>query len=235
MAGSRYEQAHELQAHIKATGIAVDLVVTSTLTRALETAVGCFGSHSSSTDRLSEAAAAAAAAPALLMAELPGHPGKQAPHPAVSAVGVPKMMAHELCREHLGVHPCDKRHPLSTKLQMFPAVDFSLVTEQHDPLWTLHHRETKEEICARGMQFLQWVMSRPERNIAIVSHSSFLHFMLTNFGHHDSTMVQGELHKWFENCELRSVVLVDHGALQSRQDPYHYAGYPATVKEGPEV
>lgn len=50
---------------------------------------------------------------------------------------------------------------------MFPAVDFSLVTEQHDPLWTLHHRETKEEICARGMQFLQWVMSRPERNIAV--------------------------------------------------------------------
>lgn len=71
--------------------------------------------------------------------------------------------------------------------------------------------------------------------LQIVSHSSFLHFMLTNFGHHDSTMVQGELHKWFENCELRSVVLVDHGALQSRQDPYHYAGYPATVKEGPEV
>jgi hypothetical protein len=35
----------------------------------------------------------------------------------------------------------------------------------------------------------------------IVSHSSFLHFMMTNYGGQASTTVQGELHRWFENCE----------------------------------
>jgi hypothetical protein len=39
-------------------------------------------------------------------------------------------------------------------------------------------------------------MARPERHLAVVSHSSFLHFALTNFGHNSSPQIQGELHKW---------------------------------------
>lgn len=35
----------------------------------------------------------------------------------------------------------------------------------------------------------------------VVSHSSFLHFMMTNYGGQASMTVQGELHRWFENCE----------------------------------
>ena len=33
----------------------------------------------------------------------------------------------QLCREHLGRHPCDKRRALSHYKKHFPAVDFSLV------------------------------------------------------------------------------------------------------------
>ena len=36
--------------------------------------------------------------------------------------------AMQLCREHLGRHPCDKRRCTSHYRQQFPAVDFSLVS-----------------------------------------------------------------------------------------------------------
>lgn len=76
------------------------------------------------------------------------------------------------------VHPCDKRRATSHYKRCFPAVDFSLVTEEHDVLWQLEYRETKEEIAARGLAFIRWLMTRPERSIAVVTHSSLLHFML---------------------------------------------------------
>lgn len=69
----------------------------------------------------------------------------------------------------------------------------------------------------------------------IVSHSSFLHFMMTNYGLQASTLVQGELHKWFENCELRTIVVADEQAMDKQQDPAHFPGFAAAVKEGPSV
>jgi hypothetical protein len=46
-------------------------------------------------------------------------------------------------------------------------VDFSLLDEEEDVLWQAQHRETKEEIKARGAAFMAQVMARPERNIAV--------------------------------------------------------------------
>ena len=62
-------------------------------------------------------------------------------------------------------------------------------TEQ-DELWGPDFREEKEQIKARGAKFMQWLMSRPEQRIAVVSHSSFLFFTLANYGLHASTLVQ---------------------------------------------
>jgi hypothetical protein len=47
----------------------------------------------------------------------------------------------------------------------------------------------------------------PACTAQIVSHSSFLHFMMTNYGGQASTTVQGELHRWFENCEWQAPCL----------------------------
>ncbi len=52
---------------------------------------------------------------------------------------------------------------------------------------------------------------RPERHIAVVTHSSFLHFTMSCFGHAAPEAVQGELHRWYDNCEMRSLVLQDMG------------------------
>ncbi|KAF6265296.1 phosphoglycerate mutase-related protein [Scenedesmus sp. NREL 46B-D3] len=172
-----WQQAKAVQQHIKASGI--------------QTAVGCFGNHSSKPCNGTPP----------LMLEYVEQQGKITAHPVVSAEGCPPFVCYELCREHLGVHPCDKRCSVSELAAEYPAVDFSLLSDEEDVLWQQQHRETKEEIKARGLAFMAQVMARPERNIAIVSHSSFLHFMMTNYGGQASTAVQGELHRWFENCE----------------------------------
>lgn len=102
-------QAKAVQDHIRAHNIRVDLVIVSPLTRALETAVGCFGNLSGPLNGT-----------APLMAALTEVPGVRTAHPAVGAEGCPPFVCYELCREHLGVHPCDKRYPISLKQQMFP-------------------------------------------------------------------------------------------------------------------
>lgn len=51
-----------------------------------------------------------------------------------------------------------------------------------DTLWRADKRELGPQIKARGLAFTQWLMSRPEQTIAVVTHSSFLFFLMSNFG-----------------------------------------------------
>jgi hypothetical protein len=44
-------------------------------------------------------------------------------------------LACELCREHIGKNPCDRRRKTSEYQAMFPGVDFSCVAEEEDVLW----------------------------------------------------------------------------------------------------
>ncbi|KAG2499069.1 hypothetical protein HYH03_003252 [Edaphochlamys debaryana] len=248
-----WQQAEALGRHVASTRLPVDLVVVAPLQRALETAVAAFG-------RLAPADGAAGPGPGsngngangngangangngysagangpLLMAAQEAVPGKKAAHVAVWGGGCPPFVAHELCREHIGVHPCDRRSSVALYRERFPGVDFSLVQPDGDVLWTLEHRETKDEIRRRGLAFLKWLAARPERSIAVVTHSSFLHFTLGTFAHQAAQPVQAELHKWYENCEMRSVVLSDDSeegaeAVGAVKDPWHFAGGAAAV------
>lgn len=211
-----WAQALALGQHIRSLGptFRADAVVISPLTRALETAAGAFGVGPWQRSDPQPP----------FMVEQTDVPGKRAEMHAISAAGCPPLIAWEGCREHLGVHPCDKRRPLREVKPCFPAVDFSLVEDEEDVLWRLEHRETHEEIRRRGVRFLQWLMSRPEQHIAVVSHSSFFFFMLQAFGHGAAPRVQGELHKWYDNCELRTVVLSDEGGAHDHPDPLHFRG-----------
>ncbi|KAK3423418.1 hypothetical protein EUGRSUZ_F00458 [Eucalyptus grandis] len=157
-----WQQVSNLRKHVQAHGLSkkIDLVIASPLLRTMQTAVGVFGGEGY-TDGIG--------APPLMVAN-----AGNSDHPAISSLNCPPFIAIELCREHLGVHPCDKRRSISEYRPLFPAIDFSLIENEDDVLWMPDVREEDEEVAVRGMKFLNWLWTREEKEIAIVTHSGFL-------------------------------------------------------------
>ena len=84
-------------------------------------------------------------------------------------------LAAELCRERYGKFPCDKRHPRSFLQQKYKDVDFAMMEDDEDKLWTANHHETDEEINARAARFLEWVWQHVnEKQILVSTHSHFI-------------------------------------------------------------
>jgi broad specificity phosphatase PhoE len=80
--------------------------------------------------------------------------------------------------------PCDTGSPISVMADEFPQFDFSKV----DPLYpdktsNIHSNPyafTQRAILARGQSCLKALYSRPEKVIAVVSHSGFLRTAICN-------------------------------------------------------
>ncbi|XVF36534.1 hypothetical protein REPUB_Repub19eG0066100 [Reevesia pubescens] len=144
--------------------------------------------------------------------------------PAISSLNCPPFVAVELCREHLGVYPCDRRKSISEYQPIFPAIDFSLIESDEDVLWEANTREKNEEVAVRGMKFLNWLWTRKEKEIAIVTHSGFLYHTLSAFGNDCHPSVKTEICKHFANCELRSVVIVDRSMIGLDTSETNYPG-----------
>ncbi|XP_014516920.1 phosphoglycerate mutase-like protein 1 isoform X3 [Vigna radiata var. radiata] len=192
-----WQEVDNLRKHVHDSGIMkkIDLVIVSPLLRTLQTAVGVFGGegYTDRTDVLP------------LMVENAGNSNRA----AISSLNCPPIVAFELCRERMGVHPCDKRRSISEYQSLFPAIDFSLIDSNEDTWWKTDVRETKEEIACRGLKFMNWLGTRKEKEIAIVTHRAFLFHTLGAFGNYSHHLEKKELSKPFANCELRSVVIVD--------------------------
>lgn len=215
-----WEQVDRLRKHLERINIrkSVELVVTSPLMRTMQTAVGAFGGPQYDEGDSSP--------PPLMVKN-----GGESQHPAVSSLGCPPFMAVELCREHMGVHPCDKRQSVSLYQTIFPAIDFTEVKIDDDTLWKPDIRETDFELIERGKVFLEWLAKRKEREIAVVSHSGFLSHLLSIWGENCSAPVQKELRKGFNNCEMRSIVLVNRRDLGAAIPEDFTGGSP----EGPDT
>ena len=199
-----WSQVDCLRDHVTKCGLAkkIELVVVSPLMRTLQTAVGVFGG-----DNCTDGASTSP----LLMVEGAGHSGRQ----AISSLDCPPFLAVEACRERLGVHPCDKRSSITKYRTLFPAIDFSLIENDEDVLWEPDVREAIDVVAARGMKFLDWLWTREENEIAIVTHSSFLDFTLNMYSKECHPTIAEDMRKRFANCELRSMVLVDRSKLGS--------------------
>ncbi|CAH1417441.1 unnamed protein product [Lactuca virosa] len=137
--------------------------------RTMQTAVGAFGG---------EGSGSGSGDGNPLMAQNTGKSNR----PAISSLNSPPFIAVELCREHLGVHPCDRRRSISEYKPMFPAIDFSLIENEGDVLWTPDTREKNEDVAARGVKFMKWLLTREEKEIAVVTHSGFLFHTLAAYG-----------------------------------------------------
>ena len=66
-------------------------------------------------------------------------------------------------------------------------------------------------------------MRRQETSIAVVTHCGFLFMMMSSYGHDCAPIVQEELHRGFENCEMRAVVLSDASG-PSKMNPFWFPG-----------
>ncbi|THG08009.1 hypothetical protein TEA_029377 [Camellia sinensis var. sinensis] len=132
----------------------------------------------------------------------------------------------------MGIHPCDRRRSISDYECLFPAVDFSLAKSDEDILWKANIRETEEELTARGMKFMNWLWTRKEKEIAIVTHSGFLFHALSAVGNDCHPVIKKEISKRFANCELRSMVIVDKS--MSGLDP-PTMNYPGKIPPGPDA
>ncbi|CAJ2678251.1 phosphoglycerate mutase-like protein 1 [Trifolium pratense] len=215
-----WEQVHNLRKHVHSSGLInqIDLVIASPLMRTLQTAVGVFGGEGYSDDKTD------------VLPLMVANAGNSF-HGAISSLNCPPIVAGELCREHLGVHPCDKRRSVSEYQFLFPAVDFSLIDSDEDVWWKDNVRETKEELAERGLKFFNWLWTRKEQEIAIVTHSGFLFHTLTKFGNDCHPSVKKEICKHFANCELRSMVIVDRNMIGSEESTTNYPGKPSWMDE----
>ncbi|KAG0558496.1 hypothetical protein M758_10G030500 [Ceratodon purpureus] len=192
-----WTQAQLVHEHIANTNsIKPQLVVTSPLSRCIQTAIGVFGSGNSL--RPSESKFNA-----LMLDNVAGT------RPAISAEGCPRFVAVEYCRECMGQHPCDRRRSISELMEQYPAVDFSDIVNDEDVHWKAETRERDEEVRYRAAAFATWLCNQTEQRIAVVAHSGFLWAFTRLFGEDLTGKVRGELQGGYGNCELRSVVLVD--------------------------
>lgn len=122
-----------------------------------------------------------------------------------SLIGTVPFVAHEMCREETGVHTCDQRRPVANQAVEFPQIDFSLLTSDGDPLYREDVRESKRQLGKRIYAFLEWLSQRPERHVAVNSHSGWL---LCLFRGVVDDSCDPKLKEWFQTGEMRSVKLV---------------------------
>eukprot|EP00890_Picochlorum_soloecismus_P000886 jgi/Picsp_1/1799/NSC_05267-R1_phosphoglycerate mutase-like protein len=197
----------------------IQLVVTSPLTRALETAAGAFGSSKGTK---------------ILMNSQECVPNSQEAQGPIFIQEGKTYIVHESCRERLGPSSCDARRSRDELEVSFPGVDFSLLPSGPDPFWKENSTEKESAVVARGQIFLDFIMRRPETNIAVVTHSAFLWFTLANFGNEMSKSVREKIQRWYENGEMRSLCLTDGGTLNS-VDSLHFVGGEALSEPQQEL
>lgn len=112
-------------------------------------------------------------------------------------------MAHEGCREELGLLICNKRRPLSDIQQEHPHIDFSLMEHEEDVLFLHDARETIQAKCERAYEFLvEYIRNRPEKEIAVVGHSAWLFTTLNAVVDCGDDL---DLMSWFLTSEIRSM------------------------------
>ena len=89
-------------------------------------------------------------------------------------------VAHEGVREQMGLLLCNKRRALSQTKEEFPHIDFSEMagSGDEDEGWDSEARESPKAETERIYNFLtEFLMKRPEEELALVGHSAWLFTM----------------------------------------------------------
>jgi broad specificity phosphatase PhoE len=128
-------------------------------------------------------------------------------------------LVHHLCGERRGKFTCDKRRDKAEIVhELKPVFDytgdridfdsFGYPTDS-DEEWT-ETREPDDSVTARAIAMMQWLGTRPEKDIAVVTHSSWLKHLFRAFGDHIDEKDKTKLHRLSGNAEVRSITLALH-------------------------
>jgi broad specificity phosphatase PhoE len=86
-----------------------------------------------------------------------------------------QIIACEEAREFpMGLQYTNKRSNKSLLRKEFPHVNFINLKTDEDKLWNSERLETLDELNARTKNLYDYIKKRPEKNIAVVSHSTFI-------------------------------------------------------------
>lgn len=92
-----------------------------------------------------------------------------------------KMIAiEEIIEYSQGIENCNLRKNKSKLKKLYENIDFSLLDET-PKYWKENRMETFKELKERDIHFKNFLHNRPEKNIAIVSHSTYLKHFLFNY------------------------------------------------------
>ncbi|XP_010475853.1 PREDICTED: phosphoglycerate mutase-like protein 1 isoform X2 [Camelina sativa] len=178
---NRILQVSERRKKIHESGLlnTIELVITSPLRRAMETSIGIFRGQEVEDVNISD--------------------------DFTKANNLPPILALETCRERMGLYPCDRRASISTRRTCFPDIDFTMIESDEDAQWQDKEREKLEDVANRGLRFYTWLLDRPEKEIAIVSHGIFLQQTLRALREKLGIPIEDSHLTRFANCELRTI------------------------------
>ncbi|KAJ8901953.1 hypothetical protein NDN08_004155 [Rhodosorus marinus] len=115
------------------------------------------------------------------------------------------MLVKEDIREVLGLHECDRRRKISEVRKDFHYPTFGDELDEEDLRFKSYYPELEphEHVWKRGTNILDWIAERPEKELALVTHSGFLRrFIVGSVACYDD-----DLKRSWTTGEARSVVI----------------------------
>mmetsp|Transcript_20855 Transcript_20855/g.29266 ORF Transcript_20855/g.29266 Transcript_20855/m.29266 type:complete len:297 (-) Transcript_20855:9-899(-) len=145
----------------------------------------------------------------------------------LSTIIGPKRVCLENVREINGSFMNAKRRSKKELKSSFRCWDFSELTDL-DETWT-KDMESYDDCAERGYQSLNWLMKREEDVILVISHGGILRYMMTQ--HPKVFMIdsRSESEKRFGNCELRKYELT----CSHQQEVIHAIDNEMPIKTDP--
>ncbi|CAI0464118.1 unnamed protein product, partial [Linum tenue] len=245
-----WQQVENLRKHVRGIGLdkKIELVVVSPLLRTMQTAVGVFGGEGftdgvplmvENAGQSDHSAISSLDCPPFLAVELCRE------HLLVCCANIHNILWKcfsgllifnimiglfvksvflpiSLCREF--IHVTGEEALAIINLCFLQLISHWQIQNNNDELWKADIREKDDELAARGLQFFNWLWTRKEKEIAVVSHSGFLYHALSHFGNDCDISIKEEICTHFANCELRSMVIVDRCMIGSVLSTTNYPG-----------
>ena len=95
---------------------------------------------------------------------------------------IPIIALEEIREYPCGLHTCNKRHNITGKKNQFKNINFDYIHDNNDLLWKSDRFETIIELDLRIKMFKDFLKTRKEKKIMVISHCCFLsHFMYNNY------------------------------------------------------